>query len=113
MLVKKTIRCKIIGLTNIKKEILDSEYNNLQEFLQLKDILWWDKDLGKNLHSANKQQALRFYKKIKKHRKYSISLRNDKFRIKQKETKLSKYWIKIPVKLRYGGVWAAIKPHND
>ncbi|MHA1420430.1 MAG: RNA-guided endonuclease TnpB family protein, partial [Candidatus Heimdallarchaeaceae archaeon] len=112
MQVKKTIKCKIIGLTNIKKDILNKEYNNLQDFLQLKDVLWWDKDLGNNLHSANKQQGERYYKIIKRYNEYPISLRNDLTRIEQKETKISKYWLKIPVKLRRK-LWVAIRPFKD
>ena len=53
MQVKKTIRCKIIGLTNIKKDILNQEYDNLQEFLQLKEVLWWEDNLGKDLQEKD------------------------------------------------------------
>ncbi|MFQ6052186.1 MAG: hypothetical protein ACE5K4_10915, partial [Candidatus Hydrothermarchaeota archaeon] len=63
-MVQKIIKAKVVDLTNIKEELLKQEYENLQEFLQLKDIFWWDKDLGKNLYSANRQQASRFYKRI-------------------------------------------------
>jgi len=28
-------------------------------------------------------------------------------------TKLTKYWARIPVKGRRGGVWVAIKPHEE
>ena len=48
---------------------LQQEYDNLQHYLQTKE------DLG--LYSANKQQANRFYKVIKKGKKYPLSIRND------------------------------------
>ena len=56
MIVKKTIKAKIVGLTNIKREQLEAEYTNLQMFLQGNKSI--------ELYSANKQQALRFYERI-------------------------------------------------
>jgi putative transposase len=111
-MVQKVIKCKIIGLTNHKKECLDSEYNNLQEFLQLKNVLWWKESLGKNLYSANKQQAERFYKDIEEGKEYPISVRKDLIQIEKKDTKLSKYWCRIRVK-SCRKLWVAIKPHQD
>jgi hypothetical protein len=78
-LVTKCYRCKIVGLTKTKQHLLTSleqdtlaalsqEYDNLQHYLRTRE------DLG--LYSANKQQADRFYKKIKK-RQYPISVRSD------------------------------------
>lgn len=104
-MAKKVIKCKIVGLTNIKKELLENEYNNLQEFLQ-----------GSNaeLYSANKQQAVRFYHKIigKAERGYPISIRKDLIQIERQNTKLAKYWCRIRVKGRRN-LWVAIKPHQD
>ena len=57
-LVKKTYHCKVIRLTNTKQVALQQEYDNLQHYLQTR------KDRG--LYSANRQQADRFYKAIKK-----------------------------------------------
>ncbi|MFQ5818695.1 MAG: RNA-guided endonuclease InsQ/TnpB family protein [Candidatus Heimdallarchaeota archaeon] len=104
-LVQKTIRCGIVHLTKIKREILNQEYENLQHFLQTGN------DLG--VYSANKQQAKRFYKRIKPNKKYPVSIRKDLIRIEQRTTKLAKYWGRIPVKGRRGGVWVAIKPHCE
>ena len=53
-LVKKTYHCKVIRLTNTKQVALQQEYDNLQT----------REDRG--LYSANKQQADRYYKIIKK-----------------------------------------------
>ncbi|MEM3883165.1 MAG: hypothetical protein QXO23_07275 [Candidatus Methanomethyliaceae archaeon] len=55
--MRLTVQAGIVGLTRRKKEILDREYSNLQKFLK------GDRDAP--LYSANKQQALRYYKKVK------------------------------------------------
>jgi putative transposase len=101
---KKTIKAKIVHLTNIKRRLLKQEYNNLQCFLQT------GKDNG--LYSANKQQAKRYYQKIKTNKDYPISVRNDLIRIEKCDTEIAHYWLKIPVKGRYGGLWVAIKSHQ-
>jgi len=72
---KKCYHCKVIeDLTNTKLVTLQQEYDNLQHYLQTKE------DLG--LYSANKQQANRFYKVIKKGKKYPLSMRNDLIKAK-------------------------------
>jgi len=113
MKVKKTIKCKIIQLTQIKQKILEIEYNNLQESLELKEVLWWKHDLGKGLYSANKQQAERFYKSTNPSKEYPLSIRKDLIDIRQTNNKLAKYWVKIPVKKKRGGINLPIKPHQD
>lgn len=103
-MAKKIIKAKIVALTNHKRALLEKEYNNLQHFLQTGE------DLG--VYSANKQQALRFYKKIKPEKEYPISLRNDLIELKHGGTKIAEHWMKIPVKGQRGGIWIAIKPHQ-
>ncbi|RLF89019.1 hypothetical protein DRN43_04625 [Thermococci archaeon] len=105
MKARKTIKCGVVFLTKHKQNLLDQEYDNFQHFLQTGE------DLG--VYSAHKQQARRFYKKIKKSREYPISIRNDLLKIEKRPTKIVKYWARIPVKGQYGGVWVAIKPHED
>jgi len=83
-LVRKTIRWGIVHLTKIKRKIFNQEYENLQHFLQTGN------DLG--VYSANKQQAKRFYKRIKPNKEYPISIRKDLIKIEQRTTKLAKYW---------------------
>lgn len=102
-LVRKTIRCGIEHLTRIKRALLQQEYENLQHFLQT------GIDLG--LYSANKQQAQRFYKRIKRDKEYPLSIRKDLLKIERKATKIATCWARIPIKGRRGGVWVAIKPH--
>jgi len=105
MRVAKTIRCKIWKATETKRSILEAEYNNLQLYLQT--------GIDDGLYSANKQQAERFYKKIKKGKKYPISLRNDLIKVEKRDTKLVKYWIRVPVAGRRGGLWLPVKPHCE
>jgi putative transposase len=88
---------------------LEQEYNNLQHYIHTKQ------DLG--LHSANKQQADRFYKVIKKKgkskKKYPLSIRNDLMRIEHNPNGMAEYWVRIPVKLIRGGLWIGlIKPYE-
>ena len=102
MKAKKTIKAKIVFLTKIKQQLLKEEYEALQRFLHGEKA---------ELYSANKQQALRFYKKIKLNKEYPLSIRKDLLRIERRPTKIAEYWARIPVKGRRGGVWVAIKPH--
>jgi len=105
MEVTKTIKCGIIGLTRIKEKLLSEEYENLQRFLK------GDRDV--KLYSANKQQALRYYKRIKQNKEYPLSIRKDLIRVEKRDTKIAKYWVRIPVAGRRGGIWVAIKPHQE
>ena len=105
MKIQKVIKCGIIGLTRIKERFLSEEYENLQRFLR------GEKDV--RLYSANKQQAKRFYKKIKEDKEYPLSIRKDLIKVEKRDTKIAKYWARIPVAGRRGGLWVAIKPHQD
>lgn len=105
MEVQKTIKAKVVGLTSIKRQILDHEYDGLQRFLH--------GDSSVELYSANRQQAKRFYKQVKPKREYPLSIRKDLIRVERHDRKLAHYWIRVPVKLRRGGVWVAIKPHCE
>ena len=44
-----------------------------------------------------------------------MSIRKDLIKVEKRDinTKLTKYWARIPVKGRRGGVWVAIKPHEE
>ena len=90
-LVKKTYHCKVIRLTNTKQVALQQEYDNLQHYLQTRE--------DRGLYSANKQQADRFYKVIKKTTKYPLSIRNDLIRLEHDPSNIAEYWVRIPVKL--------------
>jgi len=100
--LRLTIQAGIVGLTKTKQQFLDNEYTNLQLFLKGK------KDV--QLYSANKQQALRYYKVIKPNKEYPINLRNDVINLK----KAKRFWfLKIPVAGQRGGIKVPIKPHRD
>ena len=101
----KIIKAKIAHLTKIKEKLLSEEYENLQKFLRGEENV--------KLYSANKQQAKRYYKKIKPNKEYPLSLRKDLIKVEKRDTKIAKYWVRIPVAGRKGGIWVAIKPHED
>ena len=105
MRAAKTIRCKVWKATRTKQSILEEEYNNLQLYLQT--------GIDDGLYSGNKQQADRFFKKIKKGKQYPISLRNDLIKVEKMDTKLVPYWIRVPVMGRRGGLWLPVKPHCE
>ena len=98
-----TIQCGVTSLTKRKQQFLNTEYDNLQHFLQTKE------DLG--LYSANKQQAQRFYKLVKPFQEYPLSIRNDLLKIKRVGNSVSEYWVKLPNK-NTRQLWVAIKPHR-
>jgi len=96
-----TVQAGIVGLTRMKKEILDREYSNLQRFLKGNKTV--------PLYSANKQQALRYYRKVKQ-KEYPLSLRNDLINLRRAKA----FWfLKIPVYGVRGGVKVPVKPHKE
>ena len=99
--MRLTVQAGIVRLTQRKREALDREYSNLQKFLN------GDKTVP--LYSANKQQALRYYKRMKR-KEYPLSLRNDLINIKRAKA----FWfLKIPVRDVRGGINVPVKPHRD
>ena len=105
---KKCYHCKVIeDLTNTILLALQQEYDNLQHYLQTKE----------DLYSANEHtlanEANRFYKVIKKCKKYPLSIRNDLIRIEHKPNTVAENWVRIPVKSVKGGLWMGlIKPYD-
>jgi IS605 OrfB family transposase len=106
MLIRKTIKAKVINPTNRKQDILENEYQGFQDALHGK---------GADLYSATKQQAERLLKKIKtpKHRHYPLILRRDVIRLERQDTVIASYWFKFPCFGIKGGIWLALKPHCD
>jgi putative transposase len=95
----------VIRLTNRKQVALQQEYDNLQHYLQTRE--------DRGLYSANKQQADRYYKIIKKTTKYPLSIRNDLIRLEHDPSNIAEYWVRIPVKLVKGRLWIGlIKPYE-
>ena len=103
--VTKIIKAKIVCLTKRKEKLLNDEFENLQKYLHNQDNV--------KLYSANKQQAKRAYKKIKPNKIYPLRIRKDLLKLKKNNTSIAKYWARIPVAGKRGGMWVAIKPHEE
>ncbi|KXA88717.1 hypothetical protein AKJ62_04600, partial [candidate division MSBL1 archaeon SCGC-AAA259D14] len=101
--VKKTVQCGIVNLTDVKESLLGREFENLQRFLH------GDEDV--ELYSANKQQAERYYKKIKDGKEYPVSIRKDLIDVQECDSDVGDYFVKIPVSGRYGGVNVPVNTH--
>src|SRR5215469_10322412 len=99
-LVKKTYHCKVIRLTNTKQVALQQEYDNLQHYLQTRE--------DRGVYSANRQQADRFYKVIKRTTKYPLSIRNDLIRLEHDPSSIAEYWVRVLLKLVKGGLWITL-----
>jgi len=102
--VRKTIRCKLVGLTRRKRELLNREYDNFQH--------WFETGEDKGVYSAYKQDAKWLYKKAK--RMKGIPIRKDLIDIQRRDTKIAEYWARIRVKGVRGGVKVALahQPFN-
>lgn len=124
---RKVVKCRIFRPTKKKLELLEKEYQNAQDFVQLKKIFWWKKEnrgfywdtsarekFGINLHSATIQVMDKYVRKIKNGREYPLFLGNDSFKVeKAKNTEYFDYWIKAPIANHWGGIWLPIKPHQE
>jgi putative transposase len=102
---RKTIKAKILELRRGKEELLKREYENFQRHLH------GDKSVP--LYSATRQQAERLLRrlegKLKPNREYPMILRRDVYRA---DTKLTPYWLKIPIYGVRGGINVPIKTHE-
>jgi len=109
--MRLTVQCGVVKLTKLKQNILDREYNNIQDAIQLGSNNLEELSIFENLklYSANKQQAIRYFKKYK-FKEYPISLRHDLINLK----KAKSFWfLKIPVYDVRGGIKIPIKPHRE
>jgi len=106
MIVRKTIRAKILPLTFRKEALLKLEYENFQKYLRGEKSV--------KLYSATRQQAERLLRRIKSpkpNKEYPLIIRRDVFRVDIQDTKLTKYWAKIPT--HKGSVFVPIRPHEE
>jgi len=105
MKAKKTIKAKVLELRRGKEELLKREYENWQHYLR--------GDKSAQLYSATRQQADRLLKrlgnKFKPHKEYTLILRRDVYRA---DSKLTLYWLKIPIYGVRGGINVPIKTHE-
>jgi len=105
MKAKKTIKAKILELRKGKQELLAREYENFQRYIHGEKLA--------PLYPATRQQADRALKRIgkpKERKEYPLILRRDVYRA---ETKLTQYWLKIPIYGVRGGINVPIKPHTQ
>lgn len=103
----KTVKAKIVKPTRKKWNLLNREYKNYQLFLYGQNV---------PLYSATKQEAKHLLEEIKEPKQgkeYPVILRRDTIKLEKKDTKIAKYWFKIPVADEYGGIWCPIKPHTE
>ncbi len=103
--MKITVQAGAVELTDTKEQILSEEYNNLQKHLQGQENV--------ELYSANRQQAERYYEKIKEEKEYPLSIRRDLIDIQPCSSHLADYFVNIPVAGRYGGVNVPVKTHKE
>jgi putative transposase len=103
MLAKKTIKAKILDLRKGKRRLLEEEYQNWQIYLK--------GDKNAKLYAATRHQADRFLKRLKrqnggeiKAKEYPLILRNDVYDVHEGDTKVTPYWIRIPVSGKRGGI---------
>jgi len=105
MKAKKTIKAKILELRKGKEELLKREYENFQRYLH--------GDKSAPLYSATRQQADRLLKRLgnrfNPNKEYPLILRRDVYRA---NTKLTPYWLKIPVYGVRGGINVPIKTYE-
>lgn len=115
MFVSKTVKCKLIGLTNRKEKLLNAEYSEanrifklLSEASQFGDLDYFNyKNLKAKLYSLTKSNIV-FRFKPKKNEQ-PMPLRNQKCKIKKTENKLADFWLNIPIYNVRGGVWVALE----
>lgn len=105
MKVTKTVQGGVVNPTKVKKQLLDQEYENLQDYLH-------NREHG-NVYSANKQQADRYYDEIKEGNEYPISIRRDLIDIQECDSGVCDYFINVPVAGRRGGVNLPVKTHEE
>ncbi|MBU3896690.1 MAG: transposase [Nanoarchaeota archaeon] len=111
MMVAKTVRCRVINLTKSKLNALNEEWSNFQDFIELekRDLDWIADKIP--IRSVYKCQARWISKRIK--HKFAMSLSNQVMQVKKTDNKLSKCWIKVPVKSKWGGIWLPVEPHCE
>jgi putative transposase len=105
MIVQKTIRAKVVSLTRLKNDKLQTEYGNFQLALAGKTDV--------SLYSTTKQQAQRLLKRIKgEMREQPLIIRRDLFKIQKQETKVARWWARIPVFKK--SIWVPVElPKNQ
>ncbi len=104
--MEKTIKASIIGLTKRKRELLDNDYANYQYWM----IFGIDNGLLSCFKAAKgyKQEIIRY-------KEYALPLWSKLIKdwFRERDTKLTRHWIKIPNSKRKGiGLWLGLKFHQ-
>ncbi|MBC5792432.1 MAG: IS200/IS605 family element transposase accessory protein TnpB [Nanohaloarchaea archaeon] len=102
-MARKTVVCRFQKPNKKKLEAVEREYRNTQKYLQGEDDV--------DLYSATKQQMDR--RAGNEDNEQPLFIRNDSFEVVERDTDLTKYWVRVPVASVYGGVWIPIQPHTD
>ncbi|MEM3469460.1 MAG: hypothetical protein QXZ36_01780 [Thermoproteota archaeon] len=104
IIARKTIKAKILELSEKEEGLLRCEYENFQRYLRGEKTV--------PLYSATKQTAesllMRINGRLKK-REYPLLLRNDTYRIYIEQ---SPYILKIPIHGVWGGIRVPIRTHE-
>ena len=104
MLVGRTVKARILNPTSRKKQLLEKEYSNAQEYVSGE---------SKELYSASKQAMDKYAGKSNGEEK-PLFLRNDTFRVEKSENAEEfDYWAKIPIYDEWGGIEVPVKPHRE
>jgi len=118
--IQKTIKCKIHNLTNIKEQILTDEYNEYQNICE---------EVSETINNdCLPERPFKMFKNEKRHKSFvngaiktiknkrqfenlktqPVYLKNDSFDIIKNKNKISKHWLKLPTKRKWGGIYLPI-----
>jgi putative transposase len=116
MQIQKTIKCKIHSLTGTKEQIISDEYSDYQRIYKgIQECVnndvepnWtWFKT--PNRHTCYLSGAKRTVsKQFINNNEQPMYLRNDLFNVVKNETKISKFWFRLPTKRKHGGIWLPV-----
>lgn len=115
MLLSKTVSGRVVSLTNHKHRLLEKEHsaysqycNDVQECKKhdVWELLYDYNNLPHDLYSQTRKIAIRDAMKPKHH--YNLTVYCQSARIQQQDTKLSSFWLKVPINKHHGGIWVAL-----
>lgn len=104
MLVTRTIKGRIEDPTMFKLDCIEHEYNGFQK--------WMIFGIDANIYSSYKAAKGFKIKNIKYH-EYPLILWSKLTELKERKTKVAKYWLRFRTKLKRGGIWLPIKLYQS
>jgi putative transposase len=105
-MVKLSVKCRVLDITEKKKSDLDHEYEGFQ---------WWMQfGIDKDILSQHKRAKGHTFKKDQiKYKEYPLVIPKKQVWYRHNDNKLSNHWLKISVRKRKGiGIWLPIRPHK-